>query len=331
MRNAANPRPRAGSALWLAVVALAGLVACSNTATDGSELSSADAAAASPDRPADPVVHDPEAVDPEHPPAMRELSFTSGGSKLNGLIYLADGAGPHPTIVLLHGYAGNERNLDLAQALRRAGHNVLYFNYRGSWGSGGEFSTSNAVDDVAAALAMLRERASEYRVDPDRIALVGHSFGGFTAAMATLADPEVRCLVFLAGANMGGFGKAAAADPELRALLTEGLGEAMDHEGGPIEAEPEAVVADVIDSAERFDLTARAPDLLDRPVLLVAGARDLTAEKAVHHDPFLAALQQAGHERVTELVLPDDHYFSAHRIALARAVADWLETACFTL
>ena len=104
-----------------------------------------------------PATHDLDAMDPDYPPEMRELSFTSEGSKLNGLMYVADGLGPHPTVVLLHGYAGNERNLDLAQAMRRDGKNVLYFNYRGTWGSGGVFSISNALKDVANALELLRD------------------------------------------------------------------------------------------------------------------------------------------------------------------------------
>ena len=81
----------------------------------------------------------------------------SGGSKLNGLLYVANGAGPHPLVILLHGYPGNERNLDLAQALRRAGNNVLYFNYRGTWGSGGEFLPSRALEDGARAVALARD------------------------------------------------------------------------------------------------------------------------------------------------------------------------------
>ncbi len=36
------------------------------------------------------------------------------------MAYIPAGAGPHPTVVLLHGLPGNEKNLDLAQAMRRA-------------------------------------------------------------------------------------------------------------------------------------------------------------------------------------------------------------------
>lgn len=47
-------------------------------------------------------------------------------------MYMAAGAGPHPTVLLLHGLPGNEQNVDLAQSIRRAGWNVLTLHYRGS-------------------------------------------------------------------------------------------------------------------------------------------------------------------------------------------------------
>ena len=55
-------------------------------------------------------------MDGAFPPTMGELSFESGGCKLNGFMYVANGPGPHPTVVILHGYPGNERNLDPARA-----------------------------------------------------------------------------------------------------------------------------------------------------------------------------------------------------------------------
>jgi pimeloyl-ACP methyl ester carboxylesterase len=65
---------------------------------------------------------------------METFQIPSHGALLNAFVYVAAGAGPHPAVVLLHGFPGNERNLDLAQDMRRAGWDVLYFDYRGSWG-----------------------------------------------------------------------------------------------------------------------------------------------------------------------------------------------------
>jgi hypothetical protein len=41
--------------------------------------------------------------------------------------------------LICHGLPGNEKHLDLAQAVRRAGWLAVTFNYRGSWGSQGVF------------------------------------------------------------------------------------------------------------------------------------------------------------------------------------------------
>src|SRR6266566_6916951 len=75
--------------------------------------------------------------DKSSPAGMLELIIPSGTSRLQGLIYKANGKQKHPTLILLHGYPGNEKNLDLAQIVRANGWNVIYFNYRGSWGSEG--------------------------------------------------------------------------------------------------------------------------------------------------------------------------------------------------
>src|SRR3954451_22433972 len=74
------------------------------------------------------IFTDPPA-DAAHPPRMEVLHIPSGGVEINGVGYMASGAGAHPTVVLFHGLPGNEKNLDLAQAIRRAGWNVVTINY----------------------------------------------------------------------------------------------------------------------------------------------------------------------------------------------------------
>ncbi|MEM9057495.1 MAG: alpha/beta fold hydrolase, partial [Pseudomonadota bacterium] len=134
----------------------------------------------------DPVAADPPPTTPVASSA--EVTLTSAGARLPGYLLLAGGAGPHPTALLLHGYPGNEKNLDLAQTLRRAGWNVLFMHYRGAWGAEGTFRLVHMREDALAALAFLRERAAEYRVDAERLAVIGHSMGGNTALRTAAAD-----------------------------------------------------------------------------------------------------------------------------------------------
>ncbi|MGC2615581.1 MAG: DUF1749 domain-containing protein, partial [Terracidiphilus sp.] len=94
-------------------------------------------------------------MDTAHPAGMVVLHIPSHGLLINGLAYTATGAGPHPTMVICHGLPGNEKNLDLAQAVRRAGWNAVTFNYRGSWGSPGSYSFAQNLEDADAVLAYL--------------------------------------------------------------------------------------------------------------------------------------------------------------------------------
>ena len=95
--------------------------------------------------------------DRQHPARMQVVHIPSHGLNINGVLYLAAGAGAHPTVILFHGMPGNEQNLDLAQAIRRAGWNVLTLHFRGSWGSPGTYSYHHMLEDAHAALDFVRD------------------------------------------------------------------------------------------------------------------------------------------------------------------------------
>jgi len=96
--------------------------------------------------------------DREHPARMGVLHIPSGGEIINGVAYLAADAGPHPTFILFHGLPGNEKNLDLAQAVRRAGWNAVTVNYRGSWAARGR--------SASAVTSRMRKRCSHSCATP---------------------------------------------------------------------------------------------------------------------------------------------------------------------
>ena len=75
-----------------------------------------------------PAIFTDPPADPEHPARLTALQIPTHGVRINGIVYQPSGAGPHPTLVICHGLPGNERFLDLAQAVRRAGWNAVVFN-----------------------------------------------------------------------------------------------------------------------------------------------------------------------------------------------------------
>jgi pimeloyl-ACP methyl ester carboxylesterase len=257
--------------------------------------------------------------------SMQTFQIPSHGALLNAFVYVASGAGPHPAVVLLHGFPGNERNLDLAQDIRRAGWDVLYFNYRGSWGSPGDFSFSHSIEDTAAAVASLRESAmaKRLRFDPSRIVLLGHSMGGFMAVQGAAADSSVLAIGLISAADMGG--RIPRPLPkELEQATTQALSQGYAREGmAPLAGcTPEGLARETIANAAQWSFQVKADALKSRPALIVTSDDGLAAANAA----FAAALRKAGNDRVTTLHLPTDHAYSDQRIPLSTAVLQWLTT-----
>src|SRR5215469_13171891 len=136
------------------------------------------------DRPSDPsmTAHGHEGI--------TGVTFRSDGNRLVGVLYLAQGNAPKPTLLLLHGCPGLEQNSDIAIALRDRGWNSLVFHYRGCWGSAGRYDLRTVPEDVRPAADHLQQ-AGYPGVDPDRLAVVGHSLGGWAAVLAAAADERL--------------------------------------------------------------------------------------------------------------------------------------------
>jgi dipeptidyl aminopeptidase/acylaminoacyl peptidase len=269
----------------------------------------------------DAVVADPSPPDSAYPPEMRTVRIPSGVD-LNGVLYLAQGAGPHPTTVFLHGFPGDEKNLDLAQAVRRAGFNALVFYYRGAWGSPGDFSRVHALEDVVATLAWLQAPATvdSFRVDPARLILVGHSFGGFAALYTAARSEAVAAVAALAPADLGERG-AALRDP---AVFAREAKRRTGQIGALRGTSGEALSRELLTHADEWSLLRHANALARKRVLLVAAARDEAVPMTEVYEPLGAKLREAGARELTTLMLPTDHAFSSARVRLAQALTNWL-------
>src|SRR5580765_3721350 len=154
------------------------------------------------------IFTDPPA-DAAHPAKMTVLHIPSHGLLINGIAYQPAGAGLHPTLVICHGLPGNEKNLDLAQAVRRAGWNAITFNYRGSWGSPGVYRFTQNLEDADAVLAYLRDPATAARlgIDTQRIAIAGHSMGGWVVAHTAAHDHALLGAILISAGDMGHLGE----------------------------------------------------------------------------------------------------------------------------
>ena len=243
-----------------------------------------------------------------------------GDGAVNAVIYLASGRGPHPTLLMLKGFPGNEQNVDLAQAARRDGWNVLTFHYRGSGGSRGGFSFGNAAQDAHAALSFLKIRgvAVKYRIDRARIALAGYSMGGFFAADTAADDPGVVGLFLIDAWDIGQTAKSLSTE-QGRKEWHDGVAAALP----PLNTTSEAALStEMTAERTRFSLDPRIVAYGNRPLAVYGAARG-NGEDNVR---YMRSARAAGNHRVIGEVWTTDHLFSDKRTALARALVAWLDT-----
>jgi pimeloyl-ACP methyl ester carboxylesterase len=260
-----------------------------------------------------PAIFTDPPANAKHPARMEVFHIPSGDVAINGVAYLAAGAGSHPTVVICHGLPGNEKNLDLAQALRRRGWNAITFNYRGSWGSPGTYRFSQNPEDARAVLAFLRqpENAAKLGIDTRRMAMVGHSMGGWVTAMAGSEEPGLRGLVLISAGDFGLVGQMP--DPDRTKLVADNS-ETLNNTVPALSAELAAHAAE-------WDYANRAQALKATPLLVLTSDDGL----AEHGNVLVAAVRKAGGTKVRTAHVATDHSWSDHRIDLEARVIRFLE------
>ncbi|MGA7930885.1 MAG: alpha/beta hydrolase [Candidatus Sulfotelmatobacter sp.] len=258
------------------------------------------------------IFTDPVA-DPLHPARTTALHIPTHGVQINGIIYQASGAGPHPTLVIFHGLPGNEKLLDLAQAVRRAGWNSVAFNYRGSWGSPGAFRFSQNLEDAEAVLAYFRDPAisEQLGIDTNRIVLAGHSMGGWVVVHTAARNRQLMGAVLISAADVGKQGELPR--DGLLALLADCM--------GPLAGvTPESLADEMQALSRKFRFENVASDLTQIPLLV------LTADDgfAPDSDALVHAIRDHSAQAITAVHVSTDHNWSDHRIALESIIINWL-------
>ena len=129
----------------------------------------------------------------EQPKAKLRIAYGADPSQF-GELWLPEGKGPHPTVVMIHGgcWLASVADLGLmnlaAQDLARRGLAVWNIEYRRADQPGGGYP--GTFQDVAAAVDHLRAIAPKHRLKLDRLVATGHSAGGHLALWAA-ARPRI--------------------------------------------------------------------------------------------------------------------------------------------
>ena len=136
------------------------------------------------------------------------------GLEIPAYLTLPNGMSPEsarelPFVVLPHGgpHARDFRRFDwLAQMLANEGYGVLQMNFRGSTGYGADFEQAGRkqwatvmIDDITDGAKWLVDRGM---ANPERMCVVGASFGGYAAMMSLVKEPRLyECGVSLNGVS----------------------------------------------------------------------------------------------------------------------------------
>jgi pimeloyl-ACP methyl ester carboxylesterase len=135
------------------------------------------------------------------------VSFQSAGLRLHGTLGVPEGVRPaerRTAFLVLHGFGSNSESANVqgpTRVLSEFGYVTLRFDMRGCGKSEGEFGRViclEQVEDLGNALDFLSRHPS---VDPDRIGVIGSSFGGAVAVYAGGTNPRVAAVI-----SNGGWG-----------------------------------------------------------------------------------------------------------------------------
>lgn len=126
------------------------------------------------------------------------VEFTSDGTTVRGDLYLPDGEGPFPAVVMAGGwcYVKELRQPQYAAEFVRRGVAALVFDYRNLGASDGEprqhLDPWAQIEDYRNAVSFLAARSE---VDAQRIGAWGISYSGGHVLILGAVDPRIRAVV----------------------------------------------------------------------------------------------------------------------------------------
>jgi pimeloyl-ACP methyl ester carboxylesterase len=254
------------------------------------------------------------------------VAVANHGDTLRGFIRVAQGAGPHLTVLFLQGFPGAETP-KFPATMQAAGFNGVGFNFRGNRNSGGLFTLEGAIEDAKTMVAFLRADSARrtYRVDRDRIVLVAASAGTLSALRTTADDPRIGCVAAMVPFNWALAATTARTDTMVRRRFETVM---QNVTSGPEPAIRErGFLERVLANAESYDLVPVGSMLKDRGVMLVGAQQDATAPLPLHFTPLVATVRTAG-ARLRDTIVSDSHNLPTTGDAVGEAIVRWLRSDC---
>ena len=287
------------------------------------------------------------------------VSFQSAGLRLHGILSVPDGLRPgerRAAFLVLHGFGSNSDSptcITPAKVLNEFGYVTLRFDMRSCGKSEGEFGRIICLEQVEDTGNALNFLAQHGNVDPDRIGVIGSSFGGAVGVYAGGTNPRVAAVV-----SNGGWGhgerkfRGQHRTPEAWAKFTKMLEEGKAHRartGKPLMVPrydivpipdhvranldkqgvgmlaPGSVEAFPAETAQSmFDFRAEevVGNIAPRPLLLIHAAKDSVTPTEQSIEMF----KRAGQPAELHLFSGVDHFlFNENSARVWNVLRNWLD------
>lgn len=279
------------------------------------------------------------------------ITFKSGELTLSGAVHTPDGmkAGERrPAIICMHGFGSNKESNNVrgpVKMLNDWGYVGMRFDMRGCGQSEGERARViclEQVEDTQAAVTYLQTRPD---VDPDRIGVLGSSFGAAVAVYAGGVDQRIGCVISSGGWGHGERkfrGQHPTKEGWLRftRMLEEGrrhrekTGKSLMVDRFDIVPIPEHMrgnlsrnsamqfPAEVPQSMYNFCAEDVVGDIAPRPLLLLHSSNDSVTPT----EQSVALFQKAGQPCDLHLFAETDHFmFAENNVRVREIVKSWLD------
>lgn len=283
---------------------------------------------------------------------LDKIKFKSGELTLSGILHVPEDIKPgekRPAMMVLHGFGNNKdsaNSVNPSELFARWGYVTFRFDFRGcgeSDGERGRVICLEQVEDIQAAVSYLATRAE---IDPQRIGVVGSSFGGAVAIYAGGVDPRIACVI-----SSGGWGhgeqkfRRQHPSKEEWAKFTRMLEEGRRHRertGQSLMVDRYDIVpipahlrkhlnptanyqfpAEVAQSMYNFNAEDVVGDIAPRPLLLLHSSNDSVTPT----EQSVRLFQKAGKNCDLHLFAETDHFmFHESNTRVILVLKSWLES-----
>jgi uncharacterized protein len=139
--------------------------------------------------------------------AEERITFKSKGLTIAGTVRVPGGLAPRerrPAFMVLHGFGSNMNSTNVLEPcamFEKLGYVTLRFDMPGCGASAGEKGLLVCLDQVQATSDALTFLARHENVEPDRVGVIGSSFGAAVAVYAGGVDKRVAAVI-----SSGGWG-----------------------------------------------------------------------------------------------------------------------------